>query len=810
MFEHALAPARQGTASRDGTSSTLHVLILTDRDWTHPQGGGTGTPLSGHVSRWLAQGHRVTVVAGSYPGAAAKEEIDRLTIHRMGGRLSVFPRAILALRRGLVPHADVVLEVFNGISFLTPLWLRRPRVTLIHHIHRAHYADELGLRGRIAAFLLETLPLRLLYRGSTFVTVSQSSAEAISAHGIPPEQISVSYNGVESGAFGPGERADEPTLIYLGRLKRYKRVEVLLDALESLPGARLDIVGEGDHRDALEAEIEERGLTDRVHLHGHVDEPTKVALLQRAWVHVTASPREGWGLNVMEAAACGTASVGVAEGGLKESIVHGQTGLLAQDPRELADLTRQLLHDHPMREALGAGALERARLLTWDRSAERTFGVLAQERSRAAAPQASSAPAQRARASGMAAAVVGANVIALLFTLVFARALGTDGYASLVSLVSAFLILSMPASAIQIAVARTLATGDPSSPRPPVHRWLRDSAIVAVVVAVVSIVLREPLSNLLGVNAAWAAAALLPTACFWFVLSVERGALQGVQHYRLVAWSLPAEAAARFGFGLLLYAVGLGVTGVFLGSALSIFLTAAVLGVALLRESRTWPALSDGSAFLRLRDLMVASAAPVATLALIAVLQNADVIVVAHRTDGGAQASSYAAAAVAAKVIVWVAVGLGLYLLPELARITESGEDTRPFMVRMLALIGLLAAPILALYAGVPHPFLEAVFGSDLALASGALPLLALAMVLLAASYLAVQYLIAMQRWRFIWALAIAAVLEPLILSGIGSRPTSVALGLAGVQLLVAAGAIRLGLSSWARTRTEVTPATVT
>src|SRR5689334_5778435 len=276
MFEHALAPARQGTASRDGAASTLHVLILTDRDWTHPQGGGTGTHLYGHVSRWLAQGHRVTVVAGSYPGASDREEIDNLTIHRMGGRLSVFPRAIRALRRGLVRDADVALEVFNGISFLTPLWLKLPRVTLIHHIHRAHYADELGLRGRLAAFVLETLPLKLLYRNAPFVTVSHSSAEAISAHGIPRDQISVSYNGVECDAFGPGERAEEPTLIYLGRLKRYKRIESLLVALESLPGARLDIVGEGDHRDALEAEIEARGLTDRVRLHGHVDELTKV------------------------------------------------------------------------------------------------------------------------------------------------------------------------------------------------------------------------------------------------------------------------------------------------------------------------------------------------------------------------------------------------------------------------------------------------------------------------------------------------------------------------------------------------------
>jgi glycosyltransferase involved in cell wall biosynthesis/O-antigen/teichoic acid export membrane protein len=810
MFEQALATARQGEGSRDSGSAHLHVLILTDRDWTHPQGGGTGTHLYGHVSRWLGQGHRVTVVAGSYPGAIETERIDNLTIYRMGGRISVFPRAIWKLRRGLVPDADVALEVINGISFVTPLWLRLPRVSLIHHIHRAHYADELGLRGRIAAFMLETLPLRLLYRRSRFVTVSRSSAAAIAAHGIPINQIAVSYNGVESEAFGPGVRAEEPTLIYLGRLKRYKRIEALLDVLESIPAATLDIVGAGGHRRTLEAEVDERGLRERVRFHGHVDEPIKVALLQRAWVHVTASPREGWGLNVMEAAACGTASVGVAEGGLKESILHAQTGMLAKDTDELAMMTKRVIDDHELRDLLGKAALERAKGLTWDRSAATTLDVLATAHSEAAvaaAPQPDEGWAtERARASGMAAAVVGANVVALLFTLVFARALGSAGYASLVSLVSAFLILSMPASAIQIAIARAVGSAhrsDGREPRPPVIRWLRDSALVALAIAVLAIPLRHEVASALGVHAVWAAASLLPTGCLWFVLSVERGALQGLQRYRWVGWSLVGEAAARFAFGLLLYACGLGVTGVFLGSGLSILLTTIVLGVALRRTAAGWPADERESGFLRLRDLLAGTAAPVATLALLAVLQNSDVIVVARHSGDSASASSYAAAAVAAKGIVWLVVGLGLYLLPEVARSGESGSDTRPLVKRVLALMGLVAAPILALYAGAPHPVLRAVFGSNLAGASGALPLLALAMLLLAASYLAIQYLIAMHHWTFIWALAFAAVLEPTVLLGINSSPTSIALALAAVQLVVAAGLVRLGVRSWSRAHAD-------
>ncbi|MGH2888154.1 MAG: glycosyltransferase, partial [Solirubrobacteraceae bacterium] len=235
-------------------SARLHILVLSDRDWTHPQGGGTGTNLHSQVQRWLDWGHRVSVISCSYPRAAACERLGALTLHRIGGRSTVFPRAIVAQARGLVPDADVILEVVNGITFLTPLWCRVPRVTLVHHIHADHYVRELGTPGRIAALALETLPLRLLYRRSRFLTISEASARDIAAHGIARERIEVSYLGVEHDQFGPEPalRASRPTLLYLGRLKRYKRIEVVLDVLTRNPAAVLEIAGEGDHRPALE------------------------------------------------------------------------------------------------------------------------------------------------------------------------------------------------------------------------------------------------------------------------------------------------------------------------------------------------------------------------------------------------------------------------------------------------------------------------------------------------------------------------------------------------------------------------------
>jgi glycosyltransferase involved in cell wall biosynthesis len=366
-----------GTAA-DG-SAVLHILVLTDRDWTHPQGGGTGANLFGQVTRWTAWGHRVSVIACGYPGAKRREELGGVHIQRVGGRSTVFPRAILRQWRRAVPDADVVLEVINGVTFLTPLWLRTPRVALIHHIHRHHYVEEMGRRGRLAGWGLETAPLRLLYGGVRFLTVSDASAGSIADLGVPRERIHVAHNGVEAEAFGAGDRAPTPTLLYLGRLKAYKHVERLLGVLEGVPQARLDIAGDGDQRPLIEAEVQRRGLGERVTLHGHVDEETKAALLRRAWVNLSASTAEGWCLTIMEAAASGTPSVALAVGGIPEAIEHNRTGLLAADLDELTRHTIHLVEDAGLREKFGAAALTRARTFTWERTAAQTLAVLRSE-----------------------------------------------------------------------------------------------------------------------------------------------------------------------------------------------------------------------------------------------------------------------------------------------------------------------------------------------------------------------------------------------------------------------------------------------
>jgi O-antigen/teichoic acid export membrane protein len=386
------------------------------------------------------------------------------------------------------------------------------------------------------------------------------------------------------------------------------------------------------------------------------------------------------------------------------------------------------------------------------------------------------------RAAGLGVSVIAANVIALVFTVVFARVLGASDYGSLAALMSAFIILMVPGSALQIAVARevsaSLAAADGVAGA-GVRRWVGRLLVGALAVAAVAIPLRGVLAAVLNVDQEWAAAAVPVTAVLWMVLSVERGALQGFQRYKLVAWSIIGEAGSRLAFALLLVGVGLDVTGAFLGTALSFVAVGLVLAAPLA------PHLPDveGST---LRGLLAGAWAPVLALTLLFALQELHVIVVKHEFDGDT-AGAYAVAAVAAKAIVWVAVGLGFYLLPEAARRSRGGEDARPILVRTLALVAAAGAPMVLIYTLGGEPLLRAVFGDDLTEASGALPWLGLAMALLAFAYLSVQYLLALHHRRFIGVLGIAAVAEVVLLIAVGANLTHIAMALAALQLVCAA-----------------------
>ncbi len=410
------------------------------------------------------------------------------------------------------------------------------------------------------------------------------------------------------------------------------------------------------------------------------------------------------------------------------------------------------------------------------------------------------------KAVGLAGAMIANNVIALGSTVVFSRLLKDrqgGGYGSLAALISYFLILSVVGQALQVATAREGVLGHlgvGAALTATVRRWTRGLVLFTLAITVISVLLREPIAQAVGVkHDPWAAALGLPAAGLWLELSVLRGVLQGVGDYKGVGLSLIGEQGTRLILGAALAAAGLGVTGAYLGTPLS-FVAMGVYCAYRLRqhvrrvESERLGAVTEApAATLSLWQHLKRAWAPIAGLIIIAVLQNIDIIAAKHRFTTGV-ASSYGAVAVAAKVLVWVAMGAGFYLVPEVSRLRSQGKDPRPILARALGIIAVCAVPVLLIFAFASHLLIKLAFGPQKTIAAGSLIVLGLAFTALACTYLAIQYMLALRRTWFLVLLGLVAVAEPILLLNASHRPAGFAAVVLGIQVVGAAAAFALAL----------------
>lgn len=409
---------------------------------------------------------------------------------------------------------------------------------------------------------------------------------------------------------------------------------------------------------------------------------------------------------------------------------------------------------------------------------------------------------ETAKAAGLAVATMVQQLLAVVFTVVFTRLLGTEGYGSLAALLNLTVILLVPGAALQVAAARegTLGRlGRGGELSATLHRWTRHLLAGTVAVAVVSVAARAPLASLLNVEEQWAAAAVPVTAGLWMLLSVQRGLLQAARAYRAVGLSIVLEGVGRIAAAVALVAAGAGVTGAYLGTFGAF--ACAVLALQLVLRRRLGPP-ATGTPAHPLRRLARNGAFPILGLVLVAALQNVDVIMARHALDEDS-AGVYAAATVAAKALVWVAVGIGMWVLPEATRRAAEGHDPRPVLGRALAVIAILAVPALAVFAVVPGFLLETAFGAEYRRGESVLLALGAAFALLAVTYLSVQFLLGLHRHHFIAVLALAAVAEPALLLFADTL-----VGFAQVVLAVQAGAaaVMLGFSLLRRPGREPVP----
>jgi glycosyltransferase involved in cell wall biosynthesis len=363
----------------------VRILVINWLDRENPLAGGAETHMHEIFGRLAGKGHDVTALVSGWPRCERRATLDGIDVHRSGRRYTFSLTAPPYYRRRLAAHRfDVVVEDLNKVPVFSPFWVDAPVVLVAHHLFGTT-AFQAGPAPVAAATWLLELPVPRVFRNTPVIAVSESTKQDLVRRGMRAELIEVITNGIDVGHYAPdpGVRASErPTLLFLGRLKRYKRVDLVLEAVALLAREGLDVElligGDGEERASLGAQARRLGIEDRVRTLGFVTEERKVDMLRRAWVHVLTSPKEGWGISNLEAAACGTPSVASDSPGLRESVLHGETGLLVPhgDVPALAEALGRLLRDQELRARMGQRARAFAERFSWGASADAVEAVL--------------------------------------------------------------------------------------------------------------------------------------------------------------------------------------------------------------------------------------------------------------------------------------------------------------------------------------------------------------------------------------------------------------------------------------------------
>lgn len=361
----------------DAASPWARILIVNWRCPKNPRRGGAEVHLHQIAKRLVALGHPVVVLTNQYRSAAPADQMDGVIYRRIGGEISFLWRHREGLR-GLCDAGrfDLVIDDISKLPLAVQHAVTVPTIAWCHHIHGQSLYRQLAPP---LAWMVDHWERGIAhwYAETPMLAVSESTRQELIALGLAPQRIGYVRNAVDVSAIERDEatEADDPLLLYLGRLQRYKNVDCVLRAFSRIrsvrPDAELAIVGQGPDEPRLRR-LARRLCPTGVSFHGYVNERRKHVLLHRAWLSLASSSKEGWGICVLEANAAGTPVIGSDVPGHRDAIIHGKTGLLYpfDDDRALANAALQCIGDYDQRRRLGRHARQWAERFNWDGSVQ--------------------------------------------------------------------------------------------------------------------------------------------------------------------------------------------------------------------------------------------------------------------------------------------------------------------------------------------------------------------------------------------------------------------------------------------------------
>lgn len=358
------------------------ILIFNWRDTKHKFAGGAEVYIHELAKRWAHDGHYVTIFCGNDSLSPRSEVVDGVHIVRRGGFYFVYVWAFLYYMLHFRGKYDVIIDSQNGIPFFTPLYAKEPVYSLLFHVHQEVFRQSLVKPLADIASFLERTAMPRIYRETPFLTISQSTQKEMTRLKLGQKGITIIYPGVNLNQLVPAEKSERPLVLYLGRLKYYKRVDVLLHAAAEVvskhPDVRFVIAGDGEYKKNLKKITKRLGLEENVDFIGKVTEEEKAALYAKAWIVVNPSMMEGWGITTIEANACGTPVIASNVPGLHDSVKDEYNGLLFTlgSHQELAEKINLLLSHQYLRVMMSKNARGWASRFDWKISAAKCLRVI--------------------------------------------------------------------------------------------------------------------------------------------------------------------------------------------------------------------------------------------------------------------------------------------------------------------------------------------------------------------------------------------------------------------------------------------------
>ena len=366
------------SASGHGGTQEMKLVFLTWRDLANPSAGGAEVMFDRVLKELMERGHDVTLVCG---GPTSKREYRVIAAGGTYSQYFLIPLVCLTRFR----RVDVVIDTENGFPYFSPLWRRRPSICAVHHVHTDQWQTRFPKVVAEICRNFETRVMPRVYRNTTFIAISQSTAADLKQIGIDPAHIRVIEPGIDLSLECAPAKAADPLYVSLSRLVPHKRLDLLLEAWDlasaQIPG-RLVVAGDGPELANLR---EMASKIPRTQVIGRVTEEEKIQLLGESWMLVSASHHEGWGLSVLEAATLGTPTLATDAPGLRDAVEDGVTGTLvrAEENELVAALARawvDLALDEDTRQRMGKAARERSAQFNWQSTIDKWVTVIEEVR----------------------------------------------------------------------------------------------------------------------------------------------------------------------------------------------------------------------------------------------------------------------------------------------------------------------------------------------------------------------------------------------------------------------------------------------